>query len=326
MTLLNWTVTLLTLLHCDFTELWLYWTVTLLRCCSYIGSFWAKLPLTIKSNRTQHKIGFQVGCAKILNVAHHLHQGIRDHHGFHHCFALLLQAHGPPMACTRFLTVLKGEMLGYCWDIDITPNLSKKRWKRPSRITVQVFVPMSPNRLQRHLSITGASFRSCHRVIVVPPTAFPACSGSLAEVWFLKTLHRGSTGGQLWFDSFGVSDEERSFSLLRDWETPETAYIQSKSNRTQHKIEIYYIHSTIPESCAAAHPNWSARYRLLWGASSLQAHHPRPPQCSTHRNDMLQAWKPPIFKSLTTLPMFWLKYITSMKQRNPVNHLGCIKP
>ena len=58
--LLYWTVTLL---NCDFTELWLYWTVTLLnwlcwtvtlvywavtllRCCSYIGSFWAKLPLT----------------------------------------------------------------------------------------------------------------------------------------------------------------------------------------------------------------------------------------------------------------------------------------
>ena len=46
---LYWTVTLL---HCDFTELWLYCTVTLLhcdftllRCCSYIGSFWAKLPL-----------------------------------------------------------------------------------------------------------------------------------------------------------------------------------------------------------------------------------------------------------------------------------------
>ena len=94
--------------------------------------------------------GFQVFCAKILNVAHHVHQGSRNDHGFHHCLALLPPAHGPPMARTRFFDSAER------WDVGIShPNLSKKRWKRPSRITFQVIVPMSPNWLQRHLSIMG---------------------------------------------------------------------------------------------------------------------------------------------------------------------------
>ena len=76
-----------------------------------------------------------------------------------------------------------------CWKVrrwDISPKLEQEKVEEAEPDHVSG-VPMSPNRLQRHLSITGASFSSSYRVIVVPPTAFPACSRRLAEVWLLKT-------------------------------------------------------------------------------------------------------------------------------------------
>ena len=78
-----WLYFTVTLLNCDFTLLWLYWTVTLLywpltlwlywtvtwlywpltllRCRSYIGSFWAKLPLIILYTSTYSELTQGVG-------------------------------------------------------------------------------------------------------------------------------------------------------------------------------------------------------------------------------------------------------------------------